>query len=240
MSKLKRIYNKIINRTKRVSGQGANNPTQHYDNIKESDEIKINGKTYLKIKLQFVDTLDPVTTNQIQILTSKNDYLQGIIEFYKKRELYYKETINQLNVLNKYILKENKTELSSAAKRNTELIIENKFLETKIKELKRIISENVLNLNEAKSEIKELQKEIFEFKRRTNKNTPVVNKSKTVPCNKSNIDIRITHLKEKYIKLEKELEIIKSELTQKNELIQILTNKIFEKELKINDLLKRK
>lgn len=84
------------------------NSNQHFDNIKNGEKIIIEGKTYVKVQLQFVDTLSPITTRQVEILVSENIFLQEKIELLKEKIAYYEKSFEQLNVLNKNLVAENK------------------------------------------------------------------------------------------------------------------------------------
>lgn len=78
----------------------------HYMNIKNGNKIIINGKTYIKVKLRFVDTLDNNSTKILEQLEDEVESLTKQIEYQHKLIEKQNNKIESLELFNINLFRE--------------------------------------------------------------------------------------------------------------------------------------
>jgi chromosome segregation ATPase len=91
---------------------GRNSESVHYKNIKDGRTLTIDGKTFVRVKLKFVDTLDYNTSKTIDNLETETKLLNKKIEELTENLSSAEKQISLLRTLNTNLVNGERTELA--------------------------------------------------------------------------------------------------------------------------------
>ncbi len=212
----------------------------HTKNIDNGQKLVVNGKTYIKVKLRFVDSLKFNTEKYIDGLETQTELLEKELTTVKELNSKSEIKLKQLQQLNVNLTKET-TMLSHSSSKDNKLSIR---LQGKVQKLEREIDRKANELIMLKSHSKYLQKrntQILKFEsvepqlpKIDDKNKSLelfkklgLNKSLTEKYLKSIIrkkDRKITKSEIVILKKEKEVINLKSIIIEKDNLLTLKTN----------------
>jgi chromosome segregation ATPase len=215
------------------SGTGE---SRHLKRIKSGEKIVIDGKVFAKVKLRFVDTLDFNTTRFVNRLETEIESQKSEIERLTSLLADNEKLINDLQSLNANLLHDNRTQPSRLNERIETLAAESKERGMKVADLMDECSKlkekiNLLNAQTIKSQnlitekdktIKSLEQSIYWFKA----------SDKGI---KSLVDSK-SKLKKELRSTQSQFKVLANECDKRDSMIQFLTKKIRDYELKIYDL----
>jgi len=199
------------------------NKNIHFQNLKNNTKVLINGKTYVKVNLRFVDTLDINSTKLIQNLEEELESLR--LQIQKQIEIIA-EITNRNDLLHNL---------------NLNLIYENKqiekYLKLKKEKYNKINIDFQKQLNKLTQMLESRTTELIELnqmlKIKNNEINEFIEKEQQFKEIKS---INDGSYKKSIKELENKIIDLKQSIKQKSDLLETITNKIFEKERKIREL----
>lgn len=127
----------FLNKKKKLQASGIVKVSSHYENIKDGDTLSINGKKYIKVELQFVDSLDHNTSEIIKKLEAELKLLNGKNKRLTEKLLFAENEVSLLRVMNNNLISGVSTE---SARLKTEL--------KKQKQFEEHLSETIDSLND--------------------------------------------------------------------------------------------
>lgn len=215
------------------SGTGE---SRHLKRITPGEKIFIDGKVFVKVQLRFVDTLDFNITRFVNRLETEIESQKLEIERLTSVLADNEKLINDLQTVNVNLLHDNRTQPSRLKERISALAAENKERGKKVAELQDECSKlkeqvNQLNVQTIKSQ-----------NRITEKDKMIKSLEQSIYWYKAS-DIGIKSLVDSNSRLKKELrstqstvKTITNECDKRDSMIQFLTKKINDYELKIFEL----
>lgn len=218
----------------------------HYMNIKNGNKIIINGKTYIKVKLRFVDTLDNNSTKILEQLEDEVESLTKQIEYQHKLIEKQNNKIESLELFNINLFRESakkekiygrevdklKERIESCSSDENEAI---KTLKGEIKSLRLIIASSNKKMKIKNNKISELQ---LLNKEKDLKHRELIKTLKNLENNPSvsQCIIEVSESKEEIMRLLRVINAKHEMINSKNFRIMNLEEKLEEKRLEIKEL----
>ncbi|HCX99199.1 MAG TPA: hypothetical protein DG754_03585 [Bacteroidales bacterium] len=218
----------------------------HYMNIKNGNKITINGKTYVKVKLRFVDTLDNNSTKILEQLEEEVESLTKQIEYQHKLIDKQNNKIESLELFNINLFRESakkekiygrevdklKERIESCSSDENEAI---KTLKEEIKSLRLIIASSNKKMKIKNNKISELQ---LLNKEKDLKHRELIKTLKNLESNPSvsQCIIEVSESKEEIMRLLRVINAKHEMINSKNFRIMNLEEKLEEKRLEIKEL----
>ncbi len=214
----------FIKKIKSLFSNGKSKESTHYENIKNGETLTFNGKKYIKVKLQFVDTLGYNTSKTIDNLETETKLLNEKIEKLTEKISSDEKEISLLRTLNTNLLTEEKkesTRLKNEIKKikspDEQLIKAVKNLETKLEnQAKHIAGLDKIN-QKLKRKIKE---KTYEFEKLEHKVHNLLPHNPTENSRKMR-----KRLNDKINELTTEINSLNDKLKQQEKLNENLLNK---------------
>jgi len=228
---MKKLIRRLLNQKNRNEIEG--NRSKHQSNIMSGPKMIIDGKTFVKVKLRFVDSLDFKTGQYIDNLETEIYSQKLEIEKLTSLAEENEKKINDLQNLNINLLYENRTNSKKIKDEISELRIENqkhqnrssshendcKKMKKKIIELNSQLIKSNSKAATNENKIRSLEQTIKWLKSSESSIVPTLNK--------------IARLKSDLQNAENKLSAIKKESEQKDLLIETLTKRILDHERKL-------
>ncbi|MDD2549756.1 MAG: hypothetical protein PHD00_06640 [Bacteroidales bacterium] len=215
-------------------------------NIKNGNKIIINGKTYIKVKLRFVDTLDNNSTKILEQLEDEVESLTKQIEYQHKLIEKQNNKIESLELFNINLFRESakkekiygrevdklKERIESCSSDENEAI---KTLKGEIKSLRLIIASSNKKMKIKNNKISELQ---LLNKEKDLKHRELIKTLKNLENNPSvsQCIIEVSESKEEIMRLLRVINAKHEMINSKNFRIMNLEEKLEEKRLEIKEL----
>ena len=211
-------------------------PSKHYENLMSGETIYIDGKPYVKVKVRFVDSLNFSTEQQLDNLETEVESLRKEVESLIKFNDNNERLIRKLQNLNINLYKSKKEVCGNMQRGIDNLVRKKENLHQSIRKLE-------MKIEARDSIIQKQNKRIDNLENELKSNEALMKKLDTLSAGVEPKKLRNQKGKPKFADLVNELEklnkklIIKEKrLKEKENNLEILISKSFEKEKKIECL----
>lgn len=141
------------------------NESIHFNNIKNGNKLTIDGKEYVKVKLQFVETLDYDSSKTIENLETETKFLNEKIKILTGNLSSAEKKISSLQIFNTNLINGERTETARLKSEIEKLMTLNDNYFRTIKELESKVesqSQHIVLLDNYKQKLKLKYKERFQ------------------------------------------------------------------------------
>jgi uncharacterized protein (DUF3084 family) len=219
----------------KTDSQYETNESRHYKDLMPGPKIYIEGKPYVKVKLRFVDTLSYDITKHIDQLETEIEFQRVEIERLSSLTDNYEKRNNELQSLNINLLNDNRINTNKLNRNIADLTIEKENKAIQITELQKSIQTLNKSIESLKNQIKQLQIDLGSKDNRIGSLDQQVhfllNKQNPISSKKGFVRLRNALHTAEHDMVSKF-----NEIEKKDQLIAVMTQKIFEKETKIHEL----